>query len=52
MIMCRELTEQEILEIHARLVDYEGVLNDPLDFAFELFKAAQVQQTQERETHG
>lgn len=50
MIMCRELTDEEIEDIGFPFHTVYGF--NALDFARALFEAARVQQTQEREPNG
>jgi hypothetical protein len=49
MIMCRELTEQEIYDAAATCKMQYYDLGWELEFAAALFKAARIQQTKERE---
>ena len=49
MIMCKVLTEQEILDAAATCKLHYYDLGWEVEFAEALFKAARVQQTQERE---
>lgn len=43
MILCRQLTEDEIGEIASRNRDYYGYI-EPISFAYDLFNSARIQQ--------